>query len=133
MRIAVRNAPTRFGPVSYTVSSAVAKNRIEATIQFPKPTAAKRIRLRLRHPEGKPVRAVTVQGQLHQDFEPLREVVGISSADPLIEVRAEYWAHRRFTASVHRPAGGRWRACFRLPPGVWTAGARLCDASTRNS
>jgi hypothetical protein len=90
MTVAVRNAPTRFGPVSYTIRSAVSKGRMEATIQLPAPTTARRFILRLRHPEGKPMRTVTLQGQPHKDFDPPRETITLKAPDPAMTVRAEY-------------------------------------------
>jgi hypothetical protein len=90
MIVAVRHAPTRFGPVDYSIRSALSRGEIEATIQFPQTTTAKRVVLRLRHPEGKPMRAVTVQGQSHPGFDPRRETIAFEAAGPTITVRAEY-------------------------------------------
>ena len=35
MKVAVRNAPTRFGKVSYSITSAAAQGQIEAVVQLP--------------------------------------------------------------------------------------------------
>lgn len=90
MKIAVRNAPTRCGPVGYTINSAAADGRIEATIRFPTPTTAKRVVLRLRHPEGKLMRAVTVNDQPHTEFDARREIIVIQPAAETIAIRAQY-------------------------------------------
>jgi hypothetical protein len=50
--VSVRNAPTRFGKVGYTITSNVAKGEIEAVVQLPERSTAKTIVLRLRHPDG---------------------------------------------------------------------------------
>jgi len=107
MKVAVQNAPTRFGKVSYTITSAAVKGQIEAVIRLetdrsgesagsgdPRRTSPretlKRIVIRLRHPEGKPIRSVTVQGKPHKDFDPQKETVTIApSAGPII-VQAQY-------------------------------------------
>jgi len=89
-RVAVRNAPTRFGKVSYTITSKLAQGEIEAVVELPKPCTAKRIVLRLRHPDGKPIRSVTVQGKPHADFDPGREIVTLAPAGETITVRAKY-------------------------------------------
>jgi hypothetical protein len=90
MAVAVQKAPTRFGPVSYRIASGVGQGFIEATIDPPTRTSPRQIVLRLRHPEGKPMQKVTVNGQPHQDFDPAKEIVRISPAGEKITVRASY-------------------------------------------
>jgi len=90
MKVAVANAPTRFGPVGYTINSAAADSRIEATIRFPQPTTAKHVVLRLRHPDGKLIRAVTVNDQPHTAFDARREIIIVQPAADTIAVRAQY-------------------------------------------
>jgi hypothetical protein len=80
MRVSVRNAPTRFGPAGYTLRSAVAEGRIEAVIDPPTRNPPARVVLRVRHPEGKPMRAVTLDGRPHADFDPAAEVIRLSPA-----------------------------------------------------
>ena len=69
MTVAVRNAPTRFGEVSYRIRSSAARGLIEAAIEPPLRNPPECLVLRLRHPEGKPMRAVTVDGRPHVDFD----------------------------------------------------------------
>lgn len=66
--IAVENAPTCFGKVTYRVESHVARGFIEATIHSPGRRPPEHICLRLRHPEGKSIRAVTVDGKQMENF-----------------------------------------------------------------
>jgi len=89
-KVAIRNAPTRFGPVSYTITSNVANGKIEAVVELPEKCTADKIVLRLRHPEGKPIQAVTVQGKPHSDFDPGKETITIAPIGNAITVRAEY-------------------------------------------
>ena len=90
MKVAVRNAPTRFGKVSYTITSAAAAGHIDAVIEPHGQLSARRIVIRLRHPDGKPMRAVTVEGKPHKDFDPQKETVTIAASAGPIAVRAQY-------------------------------------------
>ena len=49
-----------------------------------------RIVIRLRHPEGKPIQSVTVQGMPHTKFDPQKETITVEPANEAIIVRAEY-------------------------------------------
>jgi hypothetical protein len=91
MSVAVTNAPTRFGRVNYRLTSHARDGIIEARIDPPARSAPKAIVLRLRHPDGKLLRAVTVNGAAHADFDPQKETIRITpdAATP-ISVRASY-------------------------------------------
>jgi hypothetical protein len=91
MAISVAEAPTNFGKVSYRINSHVTQGYIEAEIQPPTRQPPKTIVLRLRHPEGKPMRAVTVNGQTHKDFDAKAEWVRTAPVDgKTISIRAQY-------------------------------------------
>jgi hypothetical protein len=90
MKISVRNAPTNFGKVSYTIRSGVSSGHIDADIEPPKERPPQKIVIRLRHPEGKPMRSVTVQGKPHKDFDPAKETVTLAPSAGPITVRAAY-------------------------------------------
>ena len=90
MKVVVCGAPTRFGKVSYTITSAAARGQIEAVIQPPVGEPPERIVVRLRHPDGKPMQSVTVQGKPHQHFDPQKETVTIAPSAGPITVRAQY-------------------------------------------
>jgi len=90
MTVSVRNAPTHFGPVGYHVTSAAQAGSIEATIESPKRAVPKAIVIRMRHPEGKPMRAVKVNGVEHKGFDAAREIVRIEKPEGTVAVRAEY-------------------------------------------
>jgi len=89
-RIEVRRAPTLFGPVAYTVRSRVAKGRIEVAIEPPARRAPKAIVVRLRHPDGRPIKAVTVDGAPHRDFDPAGSTVRVSPAAGRREIVVHY-------------------------------------------
>jgi hypothetical protein len=91
MSVAVTNAPTRFGRVSYRLTSRARDGVIEARIESPARSTPKAIVLRLRHPDGKTMRAVTVNGTTHADFDPQQETIRIiPDATTPISVRASY-------------------------------------------
>jgi hypothetical protein len=90
MSVAAANAPTRFGPVSYRITSAVGQGHIDAVIEPPARTTPRQIVVRLRHPEGKPIKSVTVNGKAHEDFDAAKEIVRIAPAGGKLELRATY-------------------------------------------
>jgi hypothetical protein len=91
MSVAVTNAPTRFGRVSYRITSHTRDDAIEAHVEPPARSAPKAIVLRLRHPDGKTLRAVTVNGKAHPEFDPKKETVRIiPDGTKHISVRANY-------------------------------------------
>jgi len=86
----VKNAPTFFGPVSFRIESHAATGTIEAAIEPPTRSIPKRIVLRLRHPEGKAIRKVTVNGRDHAGFDTNREIIQIEPTRETIRVKAEF-------------------------------------------
>ncbi|MFO7974630.1 MAG: NPCBM/NEW2 domain-containing protein, partial [Candidatus Hydrogenedentota bacterium] len=75
MAVGVENAPTRFGNVSYTIMSHVDDGFIEAEIDPPTRSIPEAIVVRLRHPEGKRIQSVEVNGKPHADFDPEKECI----------------------------------------------------------
>ena len=98
MKVSVKNAPTHFGPISYAMESRVAEGFIEVTIDPPQRNPPKAIVLRVRHPEGKPIKAVLVNGEPTQDFdvekekekEKEKETVTLIPIASEMRVRVEY-------------------------------------------
>ena len=79
--ISVRNAPTRFGKVGYTIRPAAGGKSIDAEIVPPaSSTGLRRIVIRVRHPEGKPIRAVTVSGHPHSEFNVEAQTISLPPA-----------------------------------------------------
>jgi hypothetical protein len=67
-QLAVREAPTVFGKVSYTIDSHVAQGRITVKLDPPSRTPPQAIVLHLRHPEKANIRSVLVNGKPSQQF-----------------------------------------------------------------
>ncbi|UCD28499.1 MAG: hypothetical protein JSV03_15685, partial [Planctomycetota bacterium] len=90
MKISVSKAPTRFGEISYIITSSVDRGFIEAVINPPKRSVPGELVMRLRHPEAKPIKSVTVNDQTHQDFDTVKECIRIKPVAGTITVRAYY-------------------------------------------
>lgn len=90
MVVAAAKAPTRFGPVSYRIVSHANDGYIVANIEPPTRNPPDALVLRLRHPDGKPIRAVTVNGKRHGKFDPSKECITIKPTAGAVVVRAEY-------------------------------------------
>jgi hypothetical protein len=71
--------PTQFGPVGYTIESHVNDGLIQAVIHSPERNPPDRIVLRLRHPTGKPILSVTVNGADHPGYDAQAGTVTLAS------------------------------------------------------
>lgn len=60
--VTVENAPTRFGQVSFTLESSTRGDSIVVRLNPPTRPPPRAIRLVVRHPDGKPIQAATVDG-----------------------------------------------------------------------
>jgi len=94
-RIAVHNAPTWFGPVSYELTSDADHGALRAALTLPSHSAPAEVLLRLRHPTGLPMRRVTVNGKPWQDFAPANECVRLTNVEGEVHVVAFYSSELR--------------------------------------
>ncbi|MCL4783789.1 MAG: hypothetical protein KJZ70_12205 [Bryobacterales bacterium] len=78
-RIEVRNAPTRFGPLSMTLRNAAAGKQLEANVEMSGRARPSSLLVRFRHPQGKPIRSVTVNGRNWSDFDAAKDWVRIAA------------------------------------------------------
>jgi hypothetical protein len=76
-KIEVKNAPTWFGNISFEIDSRAASGSIKASVKLESRGKPPAILLRLRHPEGKRIRAVTVNGREWRDYDAEKEWVRI--------------------------------------------------------
>lgn len=67
-RVEVWNAPTVFGKVGFSIESDAQGKTMKAAIDPPDRITPRSIRLRLRHPEGKSIRSVALNGKTILDF-----------------------------------------------------------------
>ncbi len=90
MQVAVRHAPTVFGPVDYTIISHVADGHVDAEIVPPQRQIPSAVVIRLRHPEGKAIQSADVSGAKEYTIDPARECIRIVPDTGPIRVRAHY-------------------------------------------
>ncbi len=89
-KIAVKNAPTYFGALTYEIVSDVDHGKIAATVEMPGRNPPKTLRVRFRHPKALPMKSVTVNGSSWADFDPLKEVVRVHDASGTVRLEAAY-------------------------------------------
>lgn len=89
-RVVVKNAPTVYGPVSYTIESHAAQGFIQAHIEPPTWETPKEINVRLRHPEGKAIKEVQVTGAENAEVDEKRECVSLTPTGGPIDLKAIY-------------------------------------------
>lgn len=89
-RISVKKAPTWFGDVSYDVRSSAASGSIIANVQLDARDPGTCILLRIRHPQGKPMQQVTVNGRPWHEFDAQKEWVRIAGAGGTYAVVVKY-------------------------------------------
>jgi hypothetical protein len=90
-RLRVERAPTHFGPVSFSVHSRVAAGEISLDLEPPSRQPPAAVRVRLRHPQQKPLQSVTVNGRAWSDFDVQKEWVRIANpTEPRYVIRAHY-------------------------------------------
>jgi hypothetical protein len=89
-KIAVKSAPTYFGPLAYEIVSDVDHGKITATIEVPSRTPPRAVLLRLRHPKTSPIKAAMVNGKPWTDFDPAKETVRLRDVQGSIKVEAVY-------------------------------------------
>lgn len=73
MVVEVKNALTESGNVAFRIESRVAEGQILATIEPPRRNLPTSIVLRLRHPDGKRIKSVRVNGELYENFDSKRK------------------------------------------------------------
>jgi hypothetical protein len=71
---------TYFGPVSFGIESNADSGEIVATVTPPKRNPPKKLEIRLRHPEKKPFRSVTVNGEPCRRVDRKRETIALDPA-----------------------------------------------------
>jgi hypothetical protein len=75
-RVAVRNAPTRWGRIGFSIGSQIDSKQITAQINLPTGYAATTM-LRLRAPDDVSLKSVTLNGKAWTNFDPKSETVTI--------------------------------------------------------
>jgi hypothetical protein len=90
MTIAVKNAPTAFGAVSYRITSHANQGFVDATVEPPTRQTAKEIVIRLRDPLGRKITRVTVNDRAQVPFNAADDSVHLAAPTQAATVRAYY-------------------------------------------
>lgn len=88
--IAVTNAPSYLGELSYRIESDVDNGRILAEVAMPERSGSGIVMLRLRHPEAARIQSVTVNGLLWDDFDTGLECISLKGLSGTAKVEAKY-------------------------------------------
>ena len=89
-KISVKNAPTHFGTLSYEIVSDVDNGKMVATLDLQSRRPVKEILLRLRHPQGAPIKTVNVNGAAWLVMDMEREVVILRNITGTVTLEALY-------------------------------------------
>lgn len=89
-QIAITNAPSYFGEVSYRIKSFAGQGRIEAAVSLPRRDPPGAIYLRLRHPQSATLKKVTLEGRDWKDFDSAKEWIKLPVRGGEIKVVALY-------------------------------------------
>jgi hypothetical protein len=87
-KIDLQNAPTSFGPVSFTIESRVDRRQIAVNLAAPARETPRAIILRLRHPNGEAIKGVTVDGKPIDSFKD--DMVTLASPKGALKILVEY-------------------------------------------
>ncbi|HBL75592.1 MAG: hypothetical protein A2W90_05215 [Bacteroidetes bacterium GWF2_42_66] len=91
MVVGVKQAPTAFGEVDYKITSHVKDGYIEAEVTPPVRKKPDTIVIRLRHPDEKKIKSITVNGKDYRDFDAEKDIVCLKGFDgKKITVRATF-------------------------------------------
>ncbi len=88
--IRVGNAPTYFGTVAYEIVSHGDGDKITATVEMPSRNPPQTVKLRFRHPQAKPIKSVTLNGQDWPEYDPDKEVILLTGVQGTATIIANY-------------------------------------------
>jgi hypothetical protein len=89
-RIAVKNAPTHFGALTYEILSDVDNGRITVLLQIPTRTPPARVLVQLRHPTAAPIAKVRLNGAEWTEFDASDGLVKLSGAQGQAQLDVTY-------------------------------------------
>lgn len=75
--IGIESAATHFGSLSLQIKSESNKDQITVLLNPPKRNSPKNIYLRIRHPDSKLIRSITINGKDYKNFDPNKEWISL--------------------------------------------------------
>jgi hypothetical protein len=88
--IAVQNAPTHFGDVSYEIHSAVNEGRLTVQVNLPSRHPPREVLLQLRHPASSPIIGVTLDGKKWANYDAGAGVISLRGLQGVKHIEAMY-------------------------------------------
>lgn len=89
-KIRIANLPTHFGPASIEIASSVSRGLVSVDLRPPTRNPCQVIKLRMPHPDGKPIRAVKVNGRDWRDFQSEPQLVRLPGDSRHLRVRVYF-------------------------------------------
>jgi hypothetical protein len=86
----VRNAPTQFGPVSFKLASGQDAGKVEVSITPPVRTRPEQLVVRLRHPKGRAIQSVQVDGREHRDYDAREQTIMLKPGPKPMTITVRY-------------------------------------------
>jgi len=74
-RVSVEGAPTRFGTVGFEFVSEIGKGKVTGTVDLPAGPTGATVKIRIRVPGNRKMKAVRLNGRPWNDFDPAQDVV----------------------------------------------------------
>lgn len=89
-KIQINNAPSLFGPISYTITSNIEQNQVMADLDIPSTKPIGNLQLRLRVPANKQLIGVNVNGQPYNKFNASTETIDLIGLTGNLIIVADY-------------------------------------------
>jgi hypothetical protein len=89
-KIDVKDAPTYFGKISFLIEGLNKENEIKATLETPERNPPKQLIIRFRHPLGKQIKSVMVNGKRWTNFDIKKEYISIPAPAGKYNITAKY-------------------------------------------
>ncbi len=89
-KIEVKNAPTYYGNLSMEMEGLNSQQEIKASLDIPSEKPVKQLLVRFRHPSGKTIKAVNVNGKTWTSFDAKKEYVSIPAASGKYTISVTY-------------------------------------------
>ena len=88
--IEVSHAASFFGELGFRVESSADQDLIQASLTHPTRSRPREILLRLRHPDGRPMKRVELNGRDWEQFDAAKELISIPPSEDQAFIRAHY-------------------------------------------
>ncbi len=89
-KIQVKNAPTYFGNLSFSIDGLNHENEIRASVDLPGQNSIGQMLVRFRHPTGKLIKSVFVNGRTWKNFDAKKEYIVIPAPAGKYVISAKY-------------------------------------------